>query len=241
MTQTSRSVVRRAFAAAFPRTLPILAGFLFLGFAYGLMMHANGFSFLYPMCMAMTIFGGSLEYVTVSMLLSTFAPMQTLLMALLIQARHLFYGLSLLKKYAGTGWKKPLLIFGLCDETFSITCSSDVPDGVDRGWFYLWVTVLDWVYWVLGAALGGLLGDFFPFSTEGIDFVMTAMFVVIFVDNFLKEKQHWSSLIGIAVPTLCLLIFHADGFMIPSMLCILMLLLIFRKCLAPLTEGDDAQ
>ena len=118
---------KRAFRAAFPHTLPILAGFLFLGFAYGLLMRTKGFSFLYPMCMAMTIFGGSLEYVTVSMLLSAFAPLETFLMALLIQARHLFYGLSLLGKYAGTGWKKPLLIFGLCDETFSITCSSTWP------------------------------------------------------------------------------------------------------------------
>ena len=140
-------------SGGFSHTLPILAGFLFLGFAFGLLMRTKGFSFLYPMCMAMTIFGGSLEYVTVSMLLSAFAPLETFLMALLIQARHLFYGLSLLGKYAGTGWKKPLLIFGLCDETFSITCSADVPPEVDRGWFYLWVTVLDWCYWVAAAQL----------------------------------------------------------------------------------------
>lgn len=141
------------FGRLFPHTLPILAGFLFLVFAYSLLMRTKGFSFLYPMCMAMTIFGGSLEYVTVSMLLSAFAPLETFLMALLIQARHLFYGLSLLGKYAGTGWKKPLLIFGLCDKTFSITCSADVPPEVDRGWFYLWVTVLDWCYWGAGAAV----------------------------------------------------------------------------------------
>lgn len=140
-------------SGGFSHTLPILAGFLFLGFAYGLLMRTKGFSFLYPMCMAMTIFGGLLEYVTVSMLLSTFAPLETFLMALLIQARHLFYGLSLLGKYAGTGWKKPLLIFGLCDETFSITCYANVPPEVDHGWFYLWVTVLDWCYWVAGAAV----------------------------------------------------------------------------------------
>lgn len=128
--KTPCGTVKRAFRAAFPHTLPILAGFLFLGFAYGLLMRTKGFLFLYPMCMAMTIFGGSLEYVTVSMLLSAFAPLETFLMALLIQARHLFYGLSLLGKYAGAGWKKPLLIFGLCDETFSITCSADVPPEV---------------------------------------------------------------------------------------------------------------
>ncbi len=157
--RAARSSAR--FGRLFPHTLPILAGFLFLGFAYGLLMRTKGFSFLYPMCMAMTIFGGSLEYITVSMLLSAFAPLETFLMALLIQARHLFYGLSLLGKYAGAGWKKPLLIFGLCDETFSITCSADVPPEVDRGWFYLWVTVLDWCYWVAGAALGACSADFF--------------------------------------------------------------------------------
>lgn len=117
--RAARSSAR--FGRLFPHTLPILAGFLFLGFAYGLLMRTKGFSFLYPMCMAMTIFGGSLEYVTVSM----------------------------------------LLIFGLCDETFSITCSADVPPEVDRSWFYLWVTVLDWCYWVAGAALGGYSADFF--------------------------------------------------------------------------------
>lgn len=149
-----RRAARQArVSGGFSHTLPILAGFLFLGFAYGLLMRTKGFSFLYPMCMAMTIFGGSLEYVTVSMLLSAFAPLETFLMTLLIQARHLFYGLSLLGKYAGTGWKKPLLIFGLCDETFSITCSADVPPEVDRGWFYLWVTVLDWCYWGAGATV----------------------------------------------------------------------------------------
>lgn len=127
---------RKALRAAFPHTLPIFAGFWFLGMAYGIYMNASGFSFVYPMLMSMVIFGGSLEFVAVEMLLSPFAPMQVLIMSLLIQARHLFYGLSMLDRYHGLGWKKYYLIFGLCDETFSINCTAEIPEGVDRGWFF---------------------------------------------------------------------------------------------------------
>ena len=131
---------RPALKAAFPHTIPIMTGFLFLGMAYGILMRTKGFHPLFPTVMAMTIFGGSLEYVAAEMLLSAFAPVETLLMALLIQARHLFYGLAMLDKYRGLGWKTPLLIFGMCDESFSINCSVEVPKDIDKGWFYLWVS-----------------------------------------------------------------------------------------------------
>ena len=218
-----------ALKAAFPHTVPIMTGFLFLGMAYGILMRTQGFHPLYPTVMAMIIFGGSLEYVCVELLCSAFAPVQTLLMALLIQVRHLFYGLAMLDKYRGLGWKTPLLIFGMCDESFSINCSVEVPRHVDRGWFYLWVTVLNWSYWVLGATIGAQLGAVLPFNTEGLDFAMTAMFVVIFLDAWLKEKQHWSSLIGAACSVGCLLIFGADGFMLPTMICILLALYCMRR------------
>ena len=220
---------RPALQAAFPHTLPILTGFLFLGMAYGILMRSKGFHPLYPTVMAMTIFGGSLEYVCAEMLCSAFAPLETLLMALLIQARHLFYGLAMLDKYRGHGWKTPLLIFGMCDESFSINCSVEVPKGVDRGWFYLWITVLNWAYWVIGATLGAWLGAVLPFSTEGIEFVMTAMFAVIFLDAWLKEKQHISSLIGLGCAVGCLLLLGAEDFMLPAMGCILLALLALRK------------
>ena len=129
----SRStIIKRSFSAALPQTLPILTGFLFLGFSYGFYMRSLGFSFLYPMLMALTIFGGSLEFVAVSMLLGSFAPLQTFLMALMIQARHLFYGISMLEKYKNTGWKKIYLIFGMCDESFSINYSASIPQDADR-------------------------------------------------------------------------------------------------------------
>lgn len=221
--------VKKAFLAAFPKTIPIMMGFLFLGMSYGIYMKVSGFSFVYPLCMSLVIFGGSLEFVAVTMLLGSFAPLQTFLMAFMIQARHLFYGIALLEKYKGTGLKKPYLIFGMCDESFSINCSAEVPEDVDKGWFYFFVTVLNQFYWVAGATLGGVLGSFIRFNTEGLDFVMTAMFVVIFLEQWLKEKKHYTALIGVLASTLCLLVFGADSFLIPTMVCILCFLTVFRK------------
>lgn len=227
---------RKAFNAAFPHTLPILTGFSFLGLAYGIYMNTSGFPFYYPMLMSMLIFGGSLEFVTVEMLLSPFAPLQVFIMALLIQARHLFYGLSMLEKYKGMGWKKFFLIFGMCDETFSINYTAEAPEGVDRGWFLLFITLLDYLYWTVSATTGGLIGSLLKFDTSGISFVMTAMFVVIFLDQWLKEKNHISSLIGLTVSALCLACFGPDSFMIPTMLIILGLLTLLRPKLERLEE-----
>lgn len=224
-----QSTRRRALAAAFPYTIPILTGFLVLGCAYGLYMRVSGFSVWYPLLMSITIFGGSLEFVAVSMLLGTFAPLQTLMMGLMIQARHLFYGIAMLEKYKDMGWKKLYLIFGLCDETFSINCSVEAPKGVDRGWFMFFVTVLDQTYWVTGATLGSLIGTLVSFDTQGLDFVMTAMFVVIFLEQWLKEKKHYTALIGVGASVACRLLFGADSFLVPTMICILLLLAVFRQ------------
>ena len=218
-----------AFRAAFPYTIPVMTGYLFLGISYGIYMKVSGFSFLYPMFMAITIFGGSLEFLAVSLLMSTFAPLQTFLMALVIQARHLFYGLAMLEKYKNTGLKKLYLIFALTDETFSVNCSTPVPEGMDKGKFYFAVSLLDQCYWVSGATIGGILGAFIPFNTDGLDFVMTAMFVVIFIEQWLKEKKHYTAFIGVLSSVLCLLLFGADSFIIPSMVCIFTMLTLFRK------------
>ena len=219
----------KALKAAFPHTIPIFTGFWFLGLAYGIYMNVSGFSFWYPMLMSLTIFGGSLEFVAVSMLLAPFAPLQTFVMTLMIQARHLFYGISMLDRFKGMGWKKYYLIFGMCDETFSINYTAQIPEDVDRGWFYFFVTLLNHFYWFSGATIGGLMGNLIHFNTEGLSFVMTAMFVVIFMEQWLKEKHHASAWIGLAGSAGCLLIFGAESFMIPTMICILILLTIFRK------------
>lgn len=219
----------KALKAAFPQTIPIFTGFCFLGLAYGIYMNASGFSFVYPMFMSLLIFGGSLEFVAVEMLLSPFAPLSVIVMTLLIQARHLFYGISMLDKYKGMGWKKFYLIFGMCDESFSINCSAEIPENVDKGWFMFFVTLLNQFYWVASATIGGLIGSLLKINTDGISFVMTAMFVVIFLDQWLKEDSHISSLIGIVVSAICLICFGADSFMLPTMACILLLLTVFRK------------
>ena len=219
---------RRALRAAFPHTVPILTGFLFLGMTYGVYMSSLGFSWIYPTLMALTIFAGSMEFVTANMLLGAFNPLQAFAMTLMVNARHLFYGLAMLDRFRGLGWKKLYLIFGMCDETFSVTCSVRAPEGVDEGWFMTFVTLLDQLYWVLGAALGGLCGSLLTLNTEGLDFVMTAMFVVIFLENWLKEENHTSSLLGLALPCACLVLFGAQHFILPSMAAILLALTALR-------------
>lgn len=227
--ENNKGIITRSFRAAFPCTIPMLAGFLFLGMAYGIYMNVSGFSFVYPMIMAAVIFGGSLEFLAAQMLLSPFAPLQVLMVSLMIQARHLFYGISMLDKFKDMGWKKFYLIYGMCDETFSINCTAEIPKDCDRGWFYFFVTLLNQLYWVGGATLGGLLGNLITFDTKGLDFVMTAMFIVIFLEQWLKEKRHFSEWAGLASSAACLLIFGKDNFMIPTMICILLLLTAFRK------------
>ena len=227
---------RRALRAAFPHTVPILTGFLFLGMTYGMYMASLGFSWIYPTLMALTIFAGSMEFVTANMLLGAFNPLQAFAMTLMVNARHLFYGLAMLDRFRGLGWKKLYLIFGMCDETFSVTCSVRAPEGVDEGWFMTFVTLLDQLYWVLGAALGGLCGSLLTLNTEGLDFVMTAMFVVIFLENWLKEENHPSSLLGLALPLVCLVLFGAQSFILPSMAAILLALTALR---GRLEKGGD--
>jgi 4-azaleucine resistance transporter AzlC len=219
----------KALKAAFPFTIPIFAGFWFLGMAYGIYMNVSGFSFLYPLVMSTIIFGGSLEFVAVEMLLSPFAPVQVLVMTLLIQARHLFYGISMLDKFKDMGWKKFYLIFGMCDETFSINYTAEIPEDVDRGWFMFFVTLLNHFYWISGATIGGLLGSLIHFNTDGISFVMTSMFVVIFMEQWMKEKRHTSAYIGLGAAIVCLILFGADSFMLPTMLLIITLLAVLRK------------
>jgi len=227
---------RRALGAAFPYTIPIFAGFCFLGMTYGIYMNVSGFSFIYPMLMSMTIFAGSMEFVTVNMLLGVFNPLQAFLMTIMINARHLFYGISMLDKYKGTGLKKCYLIYGMCDESFSVNYTADIPEDVDKGWFYFFVTLLNQCYWVFGATLGGIFGSLIHFNTEGLDFVMTAMFVVIFMEQWMKEKKHTSAILGLAISLLCLILFGADRFMIPSMLAILCVLTLLQK---PLEKGGE--
>ena len=222
-----------AIKAAFPYTVPILTGFLFLGIAYGIYMKVSGFSAVWSLLISILVFAGSMQFVAVDLLLASFNPLGALLLTLMVNARHLFYGISMLEKYKDAGKKKGYLIFGMCDETFSINCTVDVPQGVDRNWFYFYVTLLDQVYWVTGATLGGIFGSLLAFNTEGLEFVMTALLFVLFLEQILKEKNYFTAFTGVGVSLLCLWIFGSESFIIPAMLVIVAVLTVARK---PLEE-----
>ena len=174
------------------------------------------------------------------MLLGSFNPVQAFVMTLMINARHLFYGISMLDRFLGTGLKKLYLIFGMCDESFSINYTAEIPPDVDRGWFMFFVTLLNHIYWFSGSTLGGIFGSLIEFDTEGLDFVMTAMFVVIFMEQWLKDKRHISELLGLGISVLCLLIFGADNFIIPSMAAMLLVLTWMRKPMEGRKETAEA-
>lgn len=225
----SSNKIKSAFFAAFPHTLPILAGFLFLGMSYGIYMNRSGFSFIYPLFMSFIIYAGSVEFATVSWLLGAFDPFTVFFLTLMINARHLFYGLSMLEKYNVPGLKKYYLIYGMCDESFSINATAIIPENIDKGWFMFFITLLNQFYWVSGATLGGILGSFMPFDTKGIEFVMTALFVVIFLEQWMKEDNHISSIPGLFISFICLIIFKGTNFIIPSMVLILATLSFLRS------------
>ncbi len=222
------SVQKTAFRAALPHTLPILAGFLFLGISYGFLMISKGFSPLYPIFMSMFIFAGSMEFVTISLLLTGFNPVAAFVLTLTVNARHIFYGISMLDKFKYMGKKKLYLIFGMCDESFAINYATKVPDNVDKGWFMFFVTLLNHIYWVGGAAVGAILGKYIHIDTTGIDFVMAALFIVIFLEQWLQNSQHNFALLGLFISGCCLLLFNKN-FIIPAMICIVVSFLLLKK------------
>lgn len=215
---------RKAFKAALPYTLPICIGFIVLGMSYSFLMRSKGFPLIYPMLMSLFIFAGSMEFVTVNLLLSDFNPLHVFFLTLMVNARHIFYGISMLDKYKNCGWKKPYLIFGMCDETFTVNCAVTPPEDVDKGWFMFFVTLLNQIYWVSGATLGALLGYIIHFDASGIEFVMTALFVVMFINQWEETKEHTPALMGLGCSLLCLVIFGSSNFIIPAMILIVLCL-----------------
>ena len=220
---------RKTLKAAFPATVPVLMGYLAIGMAFGLMLQSEGYGVGWAILMSMTIYAGSGQYLGVSLLATGATLGQTAFLTLMVNFRHLVYGLSMLDKFQNLGWKKPYLIFGLCDETFSIHCAVPPPEGVDRGWFMFFVTVLNQLYWVAGATLGALLGYLIHFNTTGIEFVMTALFVVMFLNQWEERKDHRPALIGVGCTLLCLLVLGSDHFLLPAMGLIILCFLWLRR------------
>ena len=220
---------KKAFKAAFPYTLPICVGFLFLGMSYGFMMRSKGFSFVYPLCMSFFIYAGSMEFVTANLLLSAFNPVYAFFLTLMVNARHLFYGISMVDKYKDTKPYKPYLIYALTDETYSLVCDAHIPEGMDINKYYFLVSLFDQCYWVIGSVLGSLIGSAFSFDTTGVDFSMTALFVVIFVEQWESADNHIPASIGILVSVICLIVFGADSFLIPTMIIITIVLFLLKN------------
>lgn len=220
--------MKKALKAAFPHTIPILTGFLFLGIAFGILMNVKGLGIGWTMLMSICTFAGSMQFVAVTLLTAAFNPWYAFFLTLMVNARHLFYSISMLDKFRDTGKCKPFLIFSLCDETFSVLCSSEPPKDVNRKYFMFFIALLNYLYWSLGSMLGGILGNFISFNTEGLDFVLTALFVVIFLNQWKSLQHHIVPCIGIGCSILSLLIFGAEGFIIPAMLMILLLLTLLR-------------
>lgn len=219
----------KALQAAFRDTLPVLTGYVFLGFGFGILMYQNHFGFLWSVAMSLFIYAGSMQYVGVSLLAGGAGFLTTALTTLLVNARHLFYGISMVDAYKGAGKKKPYLIFALTDETYSLVSQRQPPEGIDRHTYCFLVSFLDQCYWVAGTALGALAGAVLPVNLEGIDFVLTALFVCIFVEQWLSTKAHLPALIGVGATVLCLLIFGKDIFLIPSMAVIALTLTLLKK------------
>ena len=215
---------------AFISTLPVMTGYLVLGFGFGILVKANGFATFVAPLMSLVIYAGSMQYVAVGLLTGGASLITVALTTLMVNARHLFYGVSMLDKYKGIGKSKPYLIFALTDETYSLLCTEN-PDIApkERKKYYILVTLFDHIYWVLGTALGSIFGALVTFNSQGIDFVLTALFITIFVEQWLSAKKHASAILGVAISVICLIVFGSQSFLIPSMLIILLSLCLFKE------------
>lgn len=224
-----KETIKRALYAAFPSTIPVLTGFLVLGAAYGVLMLKSGYGTVWSVMMSALAFCGSMQFVALTLLTTVFNPIQAFLLSIMVNARHLFYGLSMLEKYKGLGKARGFLIFTLCDETFSISSSIKPPEDVEKKYFYLAISLLNYLYWVLGTFIGSILGRFITFNTKGLDFVLTALFVVLFLEQIKKKGNRVSGIIGLGAAAAGLVIFGAGNMVIPSMIIILLILVAGRE------------
>ena len=220
---------KQAIRSAFLDTVPVMTGYLFLGFGFGIVLHQIGYGVLWAGAMSLFIYAGSMQYMAVSLLTSGVGLLTTALTTFVVNARHLFYGISMIDAYKGAGKKKPYLIFALTDETYSLVSADRVPEGISKHGYCFLVSLFDHIYWVSGTVLGSLAGSLLPINYEGIEFVLTALFVTIFVEQWLSTKNHAPAIIGVASTLICLLVFGKEVFLIPSMVIIALSLTLMRK------------
>lgn len=214
---------------AFLDTLPVMAGYVFLGFGFGILLHESGYGVWWSMAMSLFIYAGSMQYLTVSLLTGGAGLLTAALTTVVVNARHLFYGISMVDAYKGLGCKKPYMIFALTDETYSLVSQNQVPEGINRHNYCFLVSLFDHIYWVGGSVLGSLAGTLLPINYEGIEFALTALFITIFTEQWISSKNHIPAIIGVASTLICLLIFGRDIFLIPSMVIIALALICMQK------------
>lgn len=220
---------KRAVKEAFLKSLPVMAGYIILGIGFGVLLKDAGYGVLWALAMSVLIYAGALQYVGVGLISGGAGIINVIVTSIAVNARHLFYSISMIGEYQGAGSKKPYLIFALTDETYSLLCTGDVPEGADKHEYRFWVSLFDQCYWVLGCVSGNLLGNIIPFDTGGIEFSMTALFVASFVSQWKTSKDHIFAVTGVLCSVICLLIFGADNFLIPAMLLITLVLLLMKK------------
>ena len=214
---------------AFPYTVPVLSGYMVLGTAYGILMSKQEIPLFWIVFSSIFVYAGSMQFVAVALLSAGFDYPGVFLRTLIINARHLFYGLSFLQKYKDMGKIKPYLVLSLTDETFSLLCNTEPPAGVIPKWFYFYISLLNHIYWVSGSLTGGILGSLIKFETNGLEFVLTALFIVIFIDQWKSAKNHIPAVIGVLSAVVCRILFGPSDFIIPSMIVILLLLTLIKK------------
>ena len=211
-------------------TLPVLTGYVVLGFGFGIILNANGYSIALAVAMSTFIYAGSMQYAAIGLLTGGASLLTTALTTLMVNARHLFYGISMLDKYRNTGKRKPYLIFALTEETYSLVCTDHpgIPES-QREDYWFFVSLFDHLYWIAGSALGAVAGFILPINSEGLDFALTALFVTVFTEQWLTSKDHRPAITGVAVSAVCLAVFGPDAFLIPAMVCIAAILCIPGK------------
>ena len=222
-------ITKNLIKTAFIKSLPVMAGYVVLAIGFGILMKEAGYGLFWSFLMSFTVYAGSMQYVTVSLLSSGASLISAALTTLMVNARHLFYGVSMIDKYKDAGRKKPYLIFALTDETYSLLCGDDYPKGEDKHWYSFFVSLFNQCYWVIGSIIGSILGSLITFNTAGIDFSMTALFVTVFVEQWLTAKNHLPAITGLICSAACLMIFGPDGFLIPTMISITIVLLLCKN------------
>ena len=221
--------MRKIIKPAFVATIPVLTGYLFLGFGFGIILKSNGYGILPAFIMSLFIYAGSMQYAAIGLLTGGASLITAAVTTLMINARHLFYGISMLDKYKDIGKRKPYLIFALTDETYSLVCNDnpDIPHKNRKDYYFL-ISLFNQIYWIAGSVLGAVVGSLIKFNSKGIDFALTALFLTVFIEQWLSVKKHAPAVIGIAVSVICLIIFGSDSFLIPTMLVIALLLCLYK-------------